>query len=187
MFKVFDQHLKTINRLLIIAIVLLNGYVLFMPLLPAAKYKIVKATTKPVEDFSTIDRSSDRLLIPSLRLEEKVFYGQDGSLVNKGIWHRPNTVTPDKSGNAVFVGHRFTYADASVFYNLDKVKTGDKLVAVWQGKIYVYKVTETKVVPADAVQIEGQTSDTRLTLYTCEPLWSTKNRLVVTGTLEKIL
>lgn len=79
----------------------------------------------------------------------------------------------------MLVGHRFTYDGNGVFYHLDKLKVGDQLAVFWEGKKYQYTVTETKVVPATATEVEDQTQDPQLTLYTCTPLWSAKDRLVV--------
>jgi LPXTG-site transpeptidase (sortase) family protein len=56
---------------------------------------------------------------------------------------------------------------------------GQKLALFWEGKEYLYEVTETKVVEATAVEIEAPTKDKQLTIYTCTPIWTAKQRLVV--------
>lgn len=177
--------------LLFVAIVLINGYVLLAPFWPNVTYRVKAATTAPIPetDFAKLDRTSNHLVVPRLRLDTPILDNPDASTLDRGLWRRPNTSTPDKGSNTVMSGHRWVYNNptSAVFYNLDKVKTGDKAVAVWDGKIYVYKVTEIKTVPPTAIEVEGPSTDNRLTLYTCTPLWTATNRLVVSAELETTL
>src|SRR5699024_902953 len=94
--------------------------------------------------------------------------------------------TPDKGGNTVLVGHRFSYKDAAVLYHLDKAKQDDPIVVAWDGKIYTYKVSESKIVKPTDIYVEAPSEDDRLTIYTCHPIWSVKERLVVVANLESI-
>jgi sortase A len=191
MISWFDRHLKTINWVLLVLIILVNGYVILAPLVPEVQYQVTKRTTKELnvnnpDELAGIDRNSDHLIIPRLRLDKPIFDGTNPNLVHKGIWRRPNTSSPDKGGNTVMVGHRFSYKDPAILYSLDKVQLKDPLIVAWRGKLYLYRVSDIKVVPANAIEVENPTSDSRLTIYTCTPLWSTRNRLVVTGSLERI-
>lgn len=193
MFKLnwFDKNIRTINKLLFVLIIILNLYVIVSPFLPQATYRIndIITTDKKVEtpeERRSIDRSTDRLLIPRMHLEEKVWIGDNEKLVNKGVWHIPHSSNPDAGSNTVLVGHRFSYKDPAVFYHLDKVQINDPVVVVWGGKLYTYKVTESKIVKPTDVYVEAPTEDSILTLYTCNPLWSIKERLVVVAKLESI-
>lgn len=189
--KWFDRHLKWINRLLLLLIIVLDGYVIILPFIPEVQFRIAQATSDPVdvdkpEQAATISRDANHIVIPRLRLDEKIYIGDDPKLVHKGVWHRPATNTPGQGSNTVLVGHRFTYKDPAVFYNLDKVQMNDPIVVVWDGKLYVYRVNDIKTVPATAIEVEAPTSEERLTVYTCTPLWSVKDRLVITASLEKV-
>jgi LPXTG-site transpeptidase (sortase) family protein len=186
-----NLHLKLINRLLLAAIILVNGYVIIAPLWPAFTYQIKTHTTSPLnpddpKQVAAIDTSRNHLIIPALRLDEPILDGPNPRLVNKGVWRRPNTSAPGHGSNTVLVGHRFTYDGPATFYHLDKVQWGDKLLVAWKGDLYTYIVNAIKEVPANAIDIEDATLDERLTIYTCTPLWSTKNRLVITAALEKM-
>lgn len=130
----------------------------------------------PAEQQATID--GDALFIPRLDMSERVYGGGKASL-SKGVWRLPHTSTPDKGGNTVLVGHRFTYSDPAVFYHLDKVQKGDAITLQWQDKTYNYTVADIKVVLPTEVSVEANTTDPQLTIYTCTPLWSVKNRLVI--------
>jgi LPXTG-site transpeptidase (sortase) family protein len=192
MLKVWtsENRLKYVNNAIAGIIVLLCLYVIALPFLPNLTFWLHKrqAASNPVPihtqsqpaTTSTQQKPTDtRLIIPSLGLNEVVY--TDGTLasLNKGPGWRTKTAKPIDGGNTVIVGHRFTYSGASVFYHLDKVKSGEVLALFWEGKEFNYKVREIKVVPATAVEVEANTSNDQLTLYTCTPLWSAKDRLVI--------
>lgn len=187
----FERNLRLINRLLLIAIIGLNGYVVVTPFFPQVTYHVKRVISEPQkvdtpEERAVISRDSDHLVIPKIDLDQKIWFGHGEWLVNRGVWHIPESSTPDRGSNTVLVGHRFTYKDPAVFYHLDKVAVGDPIIAVVGGKLYNYKVTEKKIVNPTDLWIEDPTDDNRLTIYTCDPLWSIRNRLVVVASLESV-
>jgi len=108
------------------------------------------------------------------------------NLLKAGIWRWPDSSTPDKGGNTVFLAHRFSYTGPhGAFYYLDKLKPGDEIGVIWNNKTYTYKVASSREVPPTETSIEDNTTDARLTLFTCTPLWNPKDRLVVVAELEK--
>ncbi len=186
--------LKSINAVLLVVILLTNSYVLLAPLLPRLDYEVKQRITKPVQvdpsnskSVNNIDRSRNHLILPSLQLDEPVYDGTSPSMIDKGIWRRPNTSTPERGGNTVLVGHRFIYAGTAVFYNLDKLQISDDVYLVYGQKIYHYKITSSSVVPPTAVEVEAPSSETKLTLYTCTPLLTAKDRLVIVAELKEVL
>lgn len=179
--------LRLFNNLLTIAVAGLAIYILAAPFWPEftwwAKHdspakRIIAAQHHPAAARAAQPITGNKLFIPRLDMSENVYGGGISSL-HKGVWHLPHTSTPDKGGNTVLVGHRFTYAGQAVFYHLDKVQEDDPITLHWQGKAYEYKVSEIKVVPATEVSVENNTKEPQLTIYTCTPLWSVKNRLVI--------
>jgi LPXTG-site transpeptidase (sortase) family protein len=191
---------KKANTVLAFLIIVVNLYVLASPFVPQLRlvvrkqhvkavaglpYKTVLDST-PATDTKRAEIPKDnRIVIPKIALDEAIFQGTSPYLVNKGVWARPATSTPPKGGNTVLVGHRFTYSGPATFYSLDKVAVGDTIVMYWQSKEYDYVVSQTKVVQATAVEIEDPTTDAQLTIYTCTPLWSAKDRLVVIAKLQQ--
>ncbi len=127
----------------------------------------------------------NRLIIPKLALNQHIYSGSAWWLVNKGVWALPNTSTPPFGSNTVMAAHRFTYDGPSIFYSLDKMALGDKIVIYWQKKEYDYTVKQTKVVPPTGTYILKGTDQPQLTLFTCTPLWSAKDRLVVVAKLDE--
>jgi sortase A len=195
---VYHKHVKLsrINTLLLSAIVLVNGYIVVLPLLPNIIFWLQRNDTGRIQALmQTIHTTpvaahsrENGLIIPAIALDQAVHEGQNPSTLKQGLWHRPASSTPDKGGNTVIVGHRLTYTDPrGTLYHLDKVQPGDELALTWGAKRYLYTVIETKVVGPEAIEVEAPTTEPRLTLYTCTPLWLPKDRLVVVARLEHVL
>jgi sortase A len=122
----------------------------------------------------------NRIVIPSIQLNEPIIESDSISAIKDGgTWRRPRSSEPAKDGNTVIVGHRYYGSNVSTFYHLDKVLPGQKLAIYWEGVEHVYEVTETKTVEASQVEIEAPTTEEQVTLYTCTPIWTAKQRLVV--------
>jgi len=81
------------------------------------------------------------------------------------------------------VGHRFQYTTGpNTFYLLDKLSIGDEISVYWNKIKYRYSVSHISIVEPTQLEIEAATDYPILTLYTCTPLWTAKNRLVVVAT-----
>ncbi|MBW3568617.1 class E sortase [Candidatus Parcubacteria bacterium] len=183
-----DKKLKKINAVLLVLIILINGYVILVPFWPNVEYTFETKITQPVKaEFADIDRSSNRLIIPKLQLEEKILENRDASVLDDGIWRRPNASTPDKESNTVIVGHRFTYNSKPPFYHLDKLSVNDQIIVVYDAKLYIYKVSQRRITHPNDQTVEAASQQPRLTVYTCDPLWTAENRLVYTSDLERVI
>lgn len=190
--KIKRPTLHHFNNFLTVLVVVVCLYVLVFPFWPSISLWLHKRTDKTdgfvyqnnisIHPAAKSVPPDNRIVVPGLLIDEPIKEGRHISVINNGgTWHRPASSDPSKGGNTVIIGHRFTYRGSSVFYNLDKLKVGDPIIVYWQGREYDYKVIETKTVPPNTPEIEKQTDDTRLTLYTCTPLVTAKNRLVVTA------
>ena len=139
---------------------------------------------KPTPDYN-LSGIRDRLIISKGNINMPVFLGDNEKVLNKGGWLFPTTSRPELGGNSVIFGHRYKYLPpaSNTLYNLDKVEVGDEMILIWQGREYKYKVFEKKVIEPTNLSVIQPTSDARLTVITCTPLWTTKQRLVITGSL----
>ena len=119
--------------------------------------------------------------IPKLDLEKAVIEGVGVEDLKKGPGHYPTTPMPGQAGNAAIAGHRTTYG--APFFRLDELTTGDEIsVATREGE-FQYRVTESRIVRPDQNEVLDNTSDNRLTLTTCNPRYSARQRLIVTAAL----
>jgi sortase A len=192
-----NSKLRKVNNVLTVIVVFLSMYLIILPFIPVIQLWVSEATDNTngvrytgllaeqnnVTDNLAKPPSDNRLVVPSISLDEQIIVGEDSSNVHLGAWLRPQTSTPDKGSNTVIVGHRFSYSSPAVFYHLDKIELGDTFAIWWQGKEYVYKVFDTEIVTPDAIRIEEPTTDAIATLYTCTPIWTAQNRLIVKGKL----
>ena len=184
-----DKQLKKVNRLLLVLIILVNSYVILAPFWPQAQYLVETNITKPVDDdLSKLDRSTNRLIIKKLQLEETINEGPTQAALQNGLWRRPATSNPELGGNTVIVGHRFLYHGGfPPFYHLDKLAENDQVIVVYNQKIYVYKVFSQKITNPNDTSVEAESFEPVLTLYTCTPLLTAKDRLVYVSNLERII
>jgi sortase A len=119
--------------------------------------------------------------IPRLDLEKAVVEGVSVADLKKGPGHYPTTPLPGQPGNAAIAGHRTTYG--APFFRLDEVGPGDDVfVATRQGE-FRYRVSASRVVNPNQSEVLDPTDDNRLTLTTCHPRFSAKQRLVVVASL----
>ncbi len=135
------------------------------------------------------------LVIPSIGVDMpisatgKVYNEADAyAALEKGAWLYTSTSTPEAGSNTVLAGHRFKYRPphTNTLFSLDKVKVGDEILVYWEGREYIYRINESKVIQPTDLSVLNPTETSTLTLITCHPVWSTKTRLIVTADLVGI-
>jgi LPXTG-site transpeptidase (sortase) family protein len=125
------------------------------------------------------------LEISSISLKQYVVAGTSERVLELGPGHYANTALPGTGGNVGIAGHRTTYG--APFANLDQVQIGDELILTVDSNKFHYAVDEVAIVEAIGGEyVLYNRGDDRLTLTTCHPRYSAKQRLVVTGILTKI-
>jgi sortase A len=125
----------------------------------------------------------NRLVIPEIGLNQHILEGSNISVMNNnGLWRLPLTSDDPSKSNMVIIGHRYMYTTPyGAFYYLNKLKEGDMFALYWNGKEHDYTVNSVRVVLPTEVSVEAPSKKPQLTLYTCTPLWSATDRLVVTA------
>ena len=115
--------------------------------------------------------------IPRIDVESVVFEGDERPILNKGPGHMPGKPLPGQPGNAVISGHRTTYGRP--FFDLDALEPGDTIEVESVAGTHVYEVRETVVVKPNGVWVTDPRPGAWLTLITCNPRFSARERLVV--------
>ena len=124
-----------------------------------------------------------KISIPAADLKPTVVVeGTGASALRAGAGHYPNTPLPGEEGNVAIAGHRTTYGKP--FANLDHLKPGDEIFLETPVGKYTYKVTRAPfvVTPTD-FSVIAQTPGKTLTLTTCHPKGSARQRLVIKAEL----
>ena len=128
-------------------------------------------------------RAIGRLIIPRLRVNEKMYLGISDREFDIGVGKWPGTPRAGQLGNLVIGGHRTT--GARPFYNLEKLRRGDVITVVEGKKRVRYKVTNKMIVNPTAMWITKQSTTSTLTLFSCHPKGSTKQRYIIRARLMK--
>jgi sortase A len=142
-----------------------------------------------VEEVDPIlERLNTMLTINSIDVEGNIFQGRDSNTMDRGFWHFPTSAYPGQQGNSVIIAHRYLKMPPAkdTFFNLDKVKKGDNIVVQQEGNKYTYIVSEVKIVEKNDISVLQDTTEHQITLITCTPLWTSKQRLAVIGKLDKL-
>lgn len=103
--------------------------------------------------------------------------------------HYSETVGPGEIGNFAVAGHRQSHG--AIFAAVDQLASGEALVVQTAENFFVYTVTSTEVVAPEAVEVIAPVPgdpaavpvEADMTMTTCHPLWSTRQRFVVHATL----
>ncbi len=125
--------------------------------------------------------------IPAIGVNQFVVEGTTESDLSKGPGHYIGTAVPGQAGNVAIAGHRTT--NGAPFNGLGRLVKGDRIVLTTtfdQNLTYVVAGTPQAVSPSD-VAVLNYFGDNRITLTTCNPEFSSSQRLVVVGMLKQPL
>jgi sortase A len=119
--------------------------------------------------------------IDKIGMDLPVVEGVGVAELRKAPGHYPSTPMPGELGNAAIAGHRTTYG--APFNRLGEVLPGDLIkVRTLRGE-FTYRAESQEVVKPTEVRVLDPTPDARLTLTTCHPKYSAKERLIIKAVL----
>lgn len=192
------------------SILMLIGVTLFMFVIYSKgktyfeQKKLIKEYTSLTFTEETIEESPEQieptkgevigiLEIPKLDLEVPIAEGADQDNIRFAVGHLPSSSSVnhlgEKNKNFAIAGHR-SYTYGKFFNRLDELSEGNELTVYAQNKIFKYKVFDKQIVEPTNVEVVYPIKDKSVvTLITCHPPYSDKQRLIVTGELvsEKVL
>ena len=124
-----------------------------------------------------------RIKIPRINIDVVVVEGTTNSALRAGAGHYPTTPLPCEAGNVAIAGHRTTYGKP--FQNLDLMRPGDEVILETPIGSCTYKVAKMPyaVTPTD-YSVIAPTAEPSLTLTTCHPKGSARQRLILRATLQ---
>jgi len=125
------------------------------------------------------------LRIPAIGVDEYVVEGTNAGDLAKGPGHYVGTALPGQAGNVAIAGHRTTHG--APFNGLGHLATGDRIImtTTWgENLTYIVSGTPQVVSPSD-VTVLNYFGDNRITLTTCNPEFSSSQRLVAVGKLRQ--
>lgn len=130
----------------------------------------------------TSSRAIALLKIPSIDVDVLVVEGVSLSRLSFGPGRYPSTAKFGSQGSSAVAGHRTGWG--SPFINLDKLRAGDEIeVESIDGVRYRYRVTKRIIVGPEATWVldgnPDSTATSQLTLTTCDPKFTSRNRMIV--------
>jgi sortase A len=130
------------------------------------------------EEPVAVGESFAFMTIPRLDIDGLVVHeGVDRETLKKGPGHMTTTPLPGQPGNAVISGHRTTYGRP--FFDFDQLAPGDRIEIESASGIHVYEVRESQIVLPTDVWVTDERAGGWLTLTTCNPKFSARERLIV--------
>jgi sortase A len=122
-----------------------------------------------------------RMVIPKIGVDEFVVEGVSRDDLKKGPGHYPHTPLPGQPGNAAIAGHRTTYGQP--FHRVDELAPGDEIIVTTLQGTFRYEVSGTEIVLPSQVEVIDDQGDDRLTLTSCHPKYSARQRIIVSALL----
>ena len=124
-----------------------------------------------------------KIKIDKLGVETTVVHGISNSALRAGAGHYPQTPLPCEDGNVSIAGHRTTYGKP--FADIDRLQAGDRITLETPVGSCTYQVAGAPLIthPLDWGVVANTPGQRMLTLTTCHPKGSARERLVVKATL----
>ena len=153
------------------------------------------ATRGAVPVAASLGQGLAVLRIPRLGRDyaQVVLEGVSVADLKRGPGHYPGTALPGQVGNVVVSGHRTTYG--APFKELDLLQPGDAVVVETRDTWFTYRTSGTTIVAPTAVEVtypvpgrpDARPTQRLLTLTTCHPEYSARERMIVRAELESAL
>ena len=142
---------------------------------PAPPLPVPAAVPNPANRVALVEFG--RIQIPKIGLDQPVHEGIEQMVIDAGPAHWPGTAAFGSWGNVVLAGHRTTHTEP--FLRAAELAAGDEIILSDAVGTYTYHVTSVEVVPNTALSIVDQHPGRTLTIFTCHPIGSSAERLVV--------
>ena len=192
--KRFSKKLLLLGTLYIAFFILLNygaywnrlQYSISAAPIEKIEPKLELAVKEPIIEYSP------EIQIPKLGVIAPLNIEVDPLLIiesiKTGVAQYANTAKPGQIGNSVIVGHSsdFPWSDGqykNIFSLLDKLVVGDQIIIPFGRDKFIYEVSSTKIVKPTELSVLKKTNTPTLTLLTCYPVGTTRNRLIITAKL----
>ena len=121
-----------------------------------------------------------------------IAHGTDmDTVLNRGYaGHYDHTQLPGEVGNFALAAHR--QSRGAPFRAVDQLQVGDSLIVETADTYLVYQVSDHEIVLPHQTEVlypvphqaDAEPTEAMITLTTCHPLWSTKERWITYGVLD---
>ncbi|MEX2658057.1 MAG: class E sortase [Acidimicrobiales bacterium] len=149
---------------------------------PARRATTTEPTAPPTTVAAVPEGEAIAIIrIPRIGVDKAVVEGVSVDALKKGPGHYPGTPLPGEPGNAAIAGHRTTYG--APFGDLGELQEGDEILVTTREGEFRYLVDRISIVSPSQVDVLDPSEEAKITLTTCHPKYSARERLIVTGVL----
>lgn len=150
------------------------------------------ATSSTVPDDPDDGETIGLLYIPRLRDDVwgvPVLHGVSAGQLDRGVGHFPGAAMPGDTGNFSLAGHRTS--NGQPFSGIDALVPGDEIHVRTAERWLTYVLVRDRIVGPretwvlDDAPVDGLPGSRVITLVTCTPRYSTKQRWVWWGVLQR--
>jgi sortase A len=113
-----------------------------------------------------IDGVTFEISVPALGYHAMVREGVGANVLYLGPGHYPGTPWPGQPGNVGVAAHN------EYWLSFSRLRVGDRVEIQTQHALYVYEISGSQVVSPTNRTVLAATTDNRLTLTTCYPIWA---------------
>lgn len=118
-----------------------------------------------------------RIIVPRMGLNMVFLNGTDEKTLEKGPGRYLGSAFPGEGRLVYIAGHRTTYL--APFSDIDQMRKGDRITLELPYATFVYRVTGSRIVPADDLAVLRSPGHELLELQACHPRFSATHRYIV--------
>ena len=145
-------------------------------------------TPSPATDETVLDY---KIKIPRIGIEAPVILNVDGNdkgtylaALENGVAQLKGSAKPGEGSNIFIFGHSSYYPFVpgnfkNIFKNLPDLDNHDEIIITDSKKEFHYIITDIQVVYPDEVNVAAKTPSEQLTLMTCVPVGTNRQRLII--------
>ena len=155
-----------------------------LPMFVLGESHINKLYNEGLNTVAGTEISGEFISIPKIKVRLPLREGTTEKQLSRGVGIVDGSPSFDKIGNVGLAGHRNHISVNKFFRRLDELTKGDNIYISTSKGVLRYKVYETLIVKPSAVEVLSQDIAKKrkkpvITLITCHPLHSNKERLIV--------
>jgi sortase A len=125
-----------------------------------------------------------RIKVPRMGVNMILVNGTDHDTLKKGPGRDLRTFMPGENRLVYIAGHRTTYL--APFSHIDRLRTGDRVTLEVPYGIFVYAVTEHRIVKATDLSVLRSPRHERLELQACHPRFFATHRYIAYARLIRV-
>lgn len=144
-----------------------------------AEWEKIKRLAEAAQVGLSTEQAIAQLEIPKIGVAAIVVEGTGDGSLRKGVGHLEETMLPGRESNFAVAGDRVLWGGP--FLNLDDLAAGDVIKLKTTYAQFDYVVTSSVITVPEDTSVLGGVGKDEITMITCDPPWSTSNRLIVKG------